>query len=86
MQAFYVSLGTCEKALHDLDEESLHDFSSVGSTIKEVKEQLDAIQVSKSVSSLKKFELSVFSVSSCAWGGRSAASSKISRGKEEITR
>ena len=47
VKAFDTSLDTCEKALDKLDEESLHKFSSVGSTISEVREQLDDIQVSK---------------------------------------
>ena len=49
MKAFDTSLDTCEKALNELDEESLQKFSSVGSTISEVREQLDDIQVGKSV-------------------------------------
>ena len=38
---------TCWKALNDLDEKSLQEFSAVGSNIQEVKEQLDEIQVSE---------------------------------------
>lgn len=49
VKAFDTSLDTCEKALNELDEESLQKFSSVGSTISEVREQLDNIQVGKSV-------------------------------------
>jgi len=45
VKAFDVSLEICENALNELDEESLHNFSSVGSTISEVKKQLDEIQV-----------------------------------------
>lgn len=45
LKAFNSSLDTCEKALTELDEESLQNFSFVGSTINEVKEQLDDIQV-----------------------------------------
>lgn len=45
LKAFNSSLDTCEKALTELDEESLQNFSFVGSTINKVKEQLDDIQV-----------------------------------------
>lgn len=47
VKAFDSSLITCWKALNDLDEESLQEFSAVGSNIQEVKEQLDEIQVSE---------------------------------------
>ena len=45
---FNASLQTCEKALDELDEESLLNFSAVGSTVMEVQEQLDDIQVRRS--------------------------------------
>ena len=45
---FNASLETCEKALDELDEESLLNFSAVGSTVMEVQEQLDDIQVRRS--------------------------------------
>lgn len=44
VKAFDSSLITCWKALNDLDEKSLQEFSAVGSNIQEVKEQLDEIQ------------------------------------------
>lgn len=44
VKAFDSSLITCWKALNDLDEESLQEFSAVGANIQEVKEQLDEIQ------------------------------------------
>ena len=47
MKAFDSSLSICWRALNDLDEESLQKFSAVGSDIKEVREQLDEIQVGK---------------------------------------
>lgn len=45
---FNASLETCEKVLDELDEESLLNFSAVGSTVMEVQEQLDDIQVRRS--------------------------------------
>lgn len=47
VKAFDSSLITCWKALNDLDEESLQEFSAVGANIQEVKEQLDEIQASE---------------------------------------
>lgn len=47
VKAFDSSLITCWKALNDLDEESLQEFSAVGSNIQEVRGQLDDIQVSE---------------------------------------
>jgi len=47
VKAFDSSLITCWKALNDLDEKSLQEFSAVGSNIQEVKDQLDEIQVSE---------------------------------------
>ncbi|KAL9969714.1 hypothetical protein ACROYT_G021966 [Oculina patagonica] len=44
VKAFDSSLITCWKALNDLDEESLQEFSAVGSNIQEVRGQLDDIQ------------------------------------------
>ena len=45
VKAFDSSLFTCWKALDDLDEESLHEFSAVGTNVQEVRMQLDGIQV-----------------------------------------
>ncbi|KAJ7378480.1 hypothetical protein OS493_023015 [Desmophyllum pertusum] len=40
-QDFDLSLASCEKCVHDLDQESLQKFSAVGSTGSELKKQLD---------------------------------------------
>ena len=45
MKAFDFSLDTCEKVLNEIDGELKEKFSFVGSTINEIKKQLDAIQV-----------------------------------------
>lgn len=45
-QSFDLSLKSCEKRVHDLDEESLQKFSAVGSTGNELKKQLDDLMVS----------------------------------------
>ena len=47
MKAFDSSLDACEQALNEIDNESMEKFSFVGSTINEIKEQLDDIQVGK---------------------------------------
>mgnify|MGYP002260015776 FL=1 len=45
MKAFDSSLDTCEKVLNEIDGELKEKFSYVGSTINEIKKQLDDIQV-----------------------------------------
>ncbi|XP_068754810.1 putative leucine-rich repeat-containing protein DDB_G0290503 [Montipora capricornis] len=44
VKAFDSSLDACEQALDEIDNESMEKFSFVGSTINEIKEQLDDIQ------------------------------------------
>ena len=41
-----LSLKSCEKCVHDLDEEQLQKFSAVGSTRNELNKQLEEIMVS----------------------------------------
>ena len=43
---FDLSLTSCEKCLHDLDEEQLQKFSAAGSTSSELNKQLEEIMVS----------------------------------------
>ncbi|XP_074626301.1 uncharacterized protein LOC141884418 [Acropora palmata] len=45
VKAFDSSLDTCEKVLNEIDDELMEKFSYVGSTINEIKKQLDDIQV-----------------------------------------
>lgn len=45
MEAFDSSLDACEKVFNEIDGESMEKFSFVGSTINEIKKQLDDIQV-----------------------------------------
>lgn len=46
-QSFDLSLKSCEKRVHDLDEESLQKFSAVETVGNELKKQLDDIMVSR---------------------------------------
>lgn len=45
-ESFDSSLKSCEKCLHDLDEEQLQKFSAAGSTWSEFNKQLEGIMVS----------------------------------------
>lgn len=45
-ESFDLSLTSCEKCLHDLDEEQLQKFSADGSTWRELNKQLEEIMVS----------------------------------------
>lgn len=45
-ESFDLSLTSCEKSLHDLDEEQLQKFSAAGSTWRELNKQLEEIMVS----------------------------------------
>lgn len=48
-KSFDLSLKSCEKRVHDLDEESLQKFSAVESVGNELKKQLDDIMVSRDI-------------------------------------
>ena len=45
-ESFNLSLTSCEKCLHALDEEQLQKFSAAGSTWRELNKQLEEIMVS----------------------------------------